>query len=113
MDAGKKSVWLMLELSLAARGGLAIPPQGCISRSPPMGGIAQPASCVHSAPMSPAQIAQAIADMAAMDAVLSREDAIALVVSLIGRLEPRSESYEQDLASLLRLGATLQQQAEH
>lgn len=51
--------------------------------------------------------------MAAMDAVLSREDAIALVVSLIGRLEPRSESYEQDLASLLRLGATLQQQAEH
>ncbi|MNV84697.1 hypothetical protein D3C71_1785900 [compost metagenome] len=51
--------------------------------------------------------------MAAMGAVLSREEAIALVVSLIGRLEPRSESYEQDLAGLLRLGATLRKQAEH
>lgn len=60
--------------------------------------------------MDQAQIKQAIADMAAMDAVLSREEAVGLVVSLIGRLEPRSEAYEQDLARLLRLGATLQRQ---
>jgi hypothetical protein len=62
--------------------------------------------------MEHAQIKQAIADMAAMNAVLSPEEAVAQVASMIDRLEPRSESYEKDVAVLLSLGATILRQVK-
>jgi len=54
------------------------------------------------------QIKRAIEDMAAMSAALTPEDAIDQIAALINRLEPSSDAYERDLASLLRVGATIQ-----
>lgn len=48
-----------------------------------------------------------IVEMAKVGGALSSQDALANIAAMIDRLDVRSDSYEEDVAQLMKIGATI------
>ncbi len=70
-------------------------------------GLAASGEARHIRWMNQTDVMLRIVDMATVGGAIPADEAIALVAAMIGRLDMLADSYEDDVAVLLKIGATL------